>query len=193
MMAGDYLTELFAVRVLRCDAIVPPADIATLTQHALAVHRDLNPYRVPYSRPDRRSLDVLLPEVFDPVFDAVREKVRIGYDCEVEHIEGRESVLWNGTHLPTHVEKSDLSAILWLDYSAVANPERCDYNGLFVLGNPSGPWGFQSLPWEGSRCQMIEPKPGALVIHPSYIHHFVYPYRADRPGVEIHFEINVRR
>jgi hypothetical protein len=182
---------LFPVMVLRAEDAIPTDWLPALTHSALRWHMELNPHRVPYSRPDRRSLDTLAPLIWRPVFDVVRAKVRDHFKCEVAHLEGRESVLWNGTHLPVHVEKSDLSGMLWLDYSAKADPAKQDFNGLFQLDNPSGPIGFKKLPWE-ERGKMVEPKPGTLILHPSYIHHYVYPYQGERPGVEIHFEITLK-
>ncbi|MCL4654301.1 hypothetical protein L0Z24_02380 [Burkholderia multivorans] len=81
--------------------------------------------------------------------------------------------------------------MLWLDWTARPNPERCDYNGMFCMHNPSGVFGFKKLPFEPPRSRMVEPRAGSLVIHPSYVPHFVFPYRGERLGVEIHFELLV--
>lgn len=190
----ERVVELFSSRLVYCEEVLPPEQIAHMAELALEYHFKLNPHRVPYSRPDRTSLDILAPEVFQPAFDVVREKVREHFGCEIDddHFTGRESVLWNGTHLPVHVEPTDLSAILWLDYSAVPNADDADYNGLFTVKSPSGAFGSRKLPWEHSRNFMVEPKVGGLVIHPSYLDHWVWPYHGERPGVEIHFEMNVK-
>ncbi len=191
-MARDQVMELFPVRAMVCEDVLPVAECQRLAQVALAVHHRLHPYRLPYRRPDPVSLDELMPETFAPLFDLVRDKVRVGFGCEVAHMVGRELVLWNGTHMPPHVEHNDLSAILWLDYTAEPDPEHWDYNGLVTLVNPSGPWGFKDLPWEPPRSQMIEPRVGALALFPSYVTHYIHPYRGSRPGVEIHFEMDLR-
>lgn len=186
--------HLFAVQIARADGLLEPHEISAANALAIKTDLALNPLRVPYSRPDKRSLDVLHPDVYAPIFAKVKAFTQTIFGCKVSSLIGRESVFHNGQHLPVHVEgDSHLSGVLWLDWTAQSNPEQQDYNGLFCLQNPSGVFGFKSLPFEQPRSTMEEPRSGSLVIHPSYVPHFVFPYQGKRPGVEIHFEILVEK
>jgi hypothetical protein len=100
-------------------------------------------------------------------------------------------ITYKGQFIPLHVEDTDLSAVYWLDSDARPDPERQDYSGAFVLVNPSGAYGSRKLPWEGWRSEIIHPKPGMLLVFPSYLAHHSHPYNGDRPSVEIHFEFKV--
>jgi hypothetical protein len=184
--------QIFPVTVARFDGLLSDAEIAAASAAAIEADLQLNPFRVPYSRPVKTSLDVLYPEIYGPIFERVRLLTEEAYKVKITELIGRESIFLNGQHLPTHVEgASDLSALLWLDWSCIADPDQADYSGIFCLQNPSGVFGFKKLPWEPSRSKMYEPFPGSLVVHPSYIPHYVFPYKGERPGVEIHFTMMV--
>lgn len=185
--------HLFHITVARFDGLLNEAQIAAASAAAIEADRKLNDFPVPYSRPDKTSLHLLYPKVFSPIFDQVRSCAEAAFGIQVESIVGRESIFLDGQHLPVHNESADahLSALLWLDWSAKPNPATKDFAGMFALCNPSGVWGSQKLPWERPRTRHYEPRPGSLVIHPSYVPHYVYPYKGERPGVEIHFEMKV--
>lgn len=188
------LQNIFHVQIARFDGLLNDREIADANVAAIAADLQLNPFLVPYSRPDKTSLDVLFPEVFGVVFDKVRAATEAAYGVHVTSLIGRESVFLNGQHLPVHVEgESHLSGVLWLDWSATPNPQERDYNGMFCMNNPSGVVGFKDLPFEAPRSMMFPPASGALVLHPSYVPHYVFPYKGERPGVEIHFEILVEK
>lgn len=188
------LQNIFPVQVARIDGLLSPQEIADANRVAMATDLALNPFRVPYSRPDKRSLDVLCPDEFNVVFAKVKAATEAAYGVRVTSLIGRESVFLNGQHLPVHVEgDSHLSGVLWLDWSATPNPQERDYSGMFCMQNPSGVVGFKDLPFEAPRSMMFPPVSGSLVLHPSYVPHFVFPYNGARPGVEIHFEILVEK
>ena len=188
------LQTLFGIQVARLDGLLTPQEVEAANCAAIATDLALNPFRVPYSRPDKRSLDVLCPAEFEVVFAKVKAATESAYDVRVTSLIGRESVFLNGQHLPVHVEgDAHLSAVLWLDWSAKPNSNERDFNGIFCMQNPSGVIGFKNLPWETPRSQNFEPCSGSLLIHPSYVPHYVFPYHGVRPGVEVHFEILVEK
>lgn len=186
--------HLFHVAIAKFDGLLDTAEVEAASAAAIEADLKLNDYPVPYSRPSKTSLDVLYPDVFGPIFEKVKACAEAAYKVKVTSIVGRESVFRDGQHLPVHNEAADahLSALLWLDWSAKPDHSKRDYAGMFALCNPSGVWGSQKLPWEMPRTQIYEPQPGSLVIHPSYVPHYVYPYKGERPGVEIHFEMKVQ-
>jgi hypothetical protein len=186
------IEQLFAAQVVRVDQLLTAEEINAGTAAAIDADRRLNDFPTPYSRPVKTSLDVLYPNFFSSIFAKVRAVTEAAYGVKLTSLIGRESVFLNGQHLPVHVEgDSDLSAVLWLDWSAKPVPAKRDYAGMFCLQNPSGVVGFKNHAWEAPRSKMVEPRPGSLFIHPSYVPHFVFPYQGERPGVEIHFEMKV--
>ncbi len=191
-MDQEMIEKLFPITVASMHGLLDAQEIAAASALAIEVDKNLNDFPVPYSRPARTSLDVLYPDVYGPIFTKVRLAVETAYQVRVKSLIGRESIFLDGQHLPVHVEgDSDLSALLWLDWSAKSDPSKRDYTGMFCLQSPSGVVGFKKHGWEPARSKMYEPQPGSLVIHPSYVPHFVFPYKGERPGVEIHFEILV--
>lgn len=181
--------ELFGARVYVGMHPFEPELMAAMRNQALALHELTNPHGMPWSRTTRESLH-LMP-AFDPVTRLIEGVVAQEYGCSVRQMTGREVVVKRGQCLPLHCEDTDLSAVFILSAQAQPDPSRSDYSGAFVLVNPSGPFGFKSLPWEGLRSELIYPAEGMLLIFPSYLAHHTHPYNAEEPAVELHFELSV--
>ncbi|MCS6767050.1 MAG: hypothetical protein MO847_11980, partial [Candidatus Protistobacter heckmanni] len=147
------IEHIFPVTVARIDALLDAQEIAAATRLVIEADRTLNDFPVPYSRPDRTSLEALYPDVYGPIFAKVRAAAEAAYGVRVRAITGRESVFLDGQHLPVHVEgDSDLSALLWLDWTARPDPAKRDYNGMFCMQNPGG----------GGACSASRSCPGSL-------------------------------
>lgn len=184
--------DIFACRIYQGIHQFAQEQMAQMHLHALAVHATLNPNGQPWSRQNRQSL---LSQLGDGKFKGLDELVRKvivdNYACSIDQATAREVITYKGQFIPLHVEDTDLSAVYWLDTDARPDPERQDYSGAFVLVNPSGAYGSRKLPWEGWRSEIIHPKPGMLLVFPSYLAHHSHPYNGERPSVEIHFEFKV--
>ncbi len=181
--------ELFGARVYVGMHPFEPELMATMRNQALALHDRTNPHGMPWSRSTRESLHLM--SEFDPVTRLIESVVAQEYGCSVRQMTGREVVVKRGQCLPLHCEDTDLSAVFILSAQAQPDPSRSDYSGAFVLVNPSGPFGFKNLPWEGLRSELIYPAEGMLLIFPSYLAHHTHPYNAEEPAVELHFELSV--
>lgn len=181
--------ELFGARVYVGMHSFDPELMTTMCIQALTLHEHTNLHGMPWSRSTRESLH-LLP-AFDPVIRLIESVVAQEYGCSVSEMTGREVVVKRGQCLPLHCEDSDLSAVFILSTQAQPDPSRSDYSGAFVLVNPSGPFGFKNLPWEGLRSELIYPASGMLLIFPSYLAHHTHPYNAEEPAIELHFELSV--
>lgn len=181
--------ELFGARVYVGMHPLEPELMAAMRNKALVLHELTNPHGMPWSRSKRESLHLM--SEFDPVTRLIESVVAQEYGCSVSQLTGREVVVKRGQFLPLHCEDTDLSAVFILRTQAQPDPSRSDYSGAFVLVNPSGPFGFKSLPWEGLRSELIYPAEGMLLIFPSYLAHHTHPYNAEEPAVELHFELSV--
>ena len=166
---------------------------AQMIQTAMEFHRQLNPDGQPWSRKSRVPLisSACWPDAFSTLVMEVHAAILQTYGCVPVWHTAREVITYPGQFIPLHAEDTDLSAIYWVDGDAAPDPERQDYSGAFVLVNPSGAYGSRKLPWEGWRSEIIHPKPGMLLIFPSYLAHHSYPYNGTRASVEIHFEFRV--
>lgn len=160
-----------------------------LRERALAAYEQNNPNGKPWSRNTRQSLQEQ-DSTFAGVFGAVKEAAERAFGVSVSEITGRELVQFDGDFIPPHIESASLSAIYWIDCDAASNPPDGDHNGALVLQSPVGPFGGKTLPCE-RRVQMVYPKPDTLLIFPSHLLHFGHVYNAQRPSVEIHFELEV--
>ena len=161
---------------------------------AMDFHQRLNREGMPWARKDRES--VLSHErwgaEFAPVVTHIRAVITEIYGCAPVWQTAREVIVQPGQFIPLHVEDADLSAIYVVDGDAHPNPAQRDYSGALVLVNPSGAYGSRALPWEGCRSEIIHPRPGTLLVFPSYLAHHSHPYNGSRPSVEIHFEFRVQ-
>ncbi len=186
--------DLFPCRVAVGDNVLPQPVLSELAAGAYAVWDRLNKARRAFGREDRTPLEVIDPELFTKGSDAVKRAIESWYNCEVASIEGREVVFHDGDYITPHIEGGcDISAELFLDYSAVPDTSKSRYDGCLTLENPSGCWGHTTLPWEKHRVHTLEGITGRLVAHPAYMPHFVHPYYGPRPGINIHYEIRVKR
>ena len=164
-----------------------------MIQTAMEFHAQLNPHGQPWSRKSPVPLisNACWPDAFTALVVEVHAAITQTYGCLPVWQTAREVITQPGQFIPLHAEDTDLSAIYWLDCDACPDPVRQDYSGAFVLVNPSGAYGSRKLPWEGWRSEIIHPKPGMLLVFPSYLAHHSYPYNGTRPSVEIHFEFRV--
>jgi hypothetical protein len=187
------IRELFSARVYQGNFWVADETRQAMRDCALASHANNNPNGLPWSRESRHSI-LTAPEsnsVFDALSDEVRRVVVDNYGCTPLSMTAREVVVQAGQFIPLHVEATELSAIYWI--AGAPQPQRYqqNYAGALALVNPSGAYGARKLPWEGWRSELIHPKPGTLVIFPSYLAHHSHPYNGAEPSVELHFEISL--
>jgi hypothetical protein len=187
------IRELFSARVYQGNFWVADETRQAMRDCALASHANNNPNGLPWSRESRHSI-LTAPEsngIFDALSDEVRRVVVDNYGCTPMSMTAREVVVQGGQFIPLHVEATELSAIYWI--AGAPQPQRYqqNYAGALALVNPSGAYGARQLPWEGWRSELIHPKPGTLVIFPSYLAHHSHPYNGTEPSVELHFEISL--
>ena len=183
------LQALFAVPVLVTELGISERERSVLCERALAAYRANNSNGKPWSRATRESLAVQEP-VFEALFAMVSRVAEVAFGVHVASITGRELVQFDGDFVPPHVEPSALSAIYWIDAAAEPKHACGDHNGSLVLQSPVGPFGTKGLPIE-ERVRFIDPKPDQLLIFPSHLVHFGHVYRAAKPSVEIHFEMEI--
>jgi hypothetical protein len=187
------IRELFSARVYQGEFWVADETRQAMRDCALASHARYNPNGLPWSRENRANI-LTQPESGD-IFDAIGSEVwRVvveHYGCTPMAMTAREVVVQAGQFIPLHVETTELSAVYWI--AGAPQPNRCqqNYAGALALVNPSGAYGARKLPWEGWRSELIHPKPGTLVIFPSYLAHHSHPYNGAEPSVELHFEISL--
>ena len=187
------IKELFSARVYRGEFLLDDATREAMRVCALDSYGHYNPNGMPWSRESRNNI-LTAPEssdIFDALADEVRRVVVDNYDCAPLSMTAREVVVQAGQFIPLHVETTELSAVYWI--AGAPQPQRCqqNYAGAFALVNPSGAYGARQLPWEGWRSELIHPKPGTLVIFPSYLAHHSHPYNGAEPSVELHFEMTL--
>lgn len=183
------LQALFAVPVLVTELGISERERSVLCERALAAYRANNTNGKPWSRATRESLAVQEP-AFEALFAKVSRAAEVAFGVHVASITGRELVQFDGDFVPPHVEPSALSAIYWIDAAAEPKHACGDHNGSLVLQSPVGPFGTKGLPIE-ERVRFIDPKPDQLLIFPSHLVHFGHVYRAAKPSVEIHFEMEI--
>ena len=183
------LQALFAVPVLVTELGISERERSVLCERALAAYRANNTNGKPWSRATRESLAVQEP-VFEALFAMVSRVAEVAFGVHIASITGRELVQFDGDFVPPHVEPSALSAIYWIDAAAEPKHACGDHNGSLVLQSPVGPFGTKGLPIE-ERVRFIDPKPDQLLIFPSHLVHFGHVYRAAKPSVEIHFEMEI--
>jgi hypothetical protein len=187
------IRELFSARVYQGEFWVADETRQAMRVCALDSHARYNPNAMPWSRESRHNI-LTAPEsgdIFDAIGAEVRRVVVEHYGCTPLSITAREVVVQAGQFIPLHVEATELSAIYWI--AGAPQPQRYqqNYAGALALVNPSGAYGARKLPWEGWRSELIHPKPGTLVIFPSYLAHHSHPYNGAEPSVELHFEISL--
>lgn len=185
--------ELFSSLIYQGQLQLDECLRARMIQTAMEFHGQLNPDGQPWSRVSRMPIisTTRWPDVFEPLVMDVHAAILQTYGCMPVWQTAREVITQPGQFIPLHAEDTDLSAIYCVDGDAKPDPVRQDYSGAFVLVNPSGAYGSRRLPWEGWRSEIIHPKPGMLLVFPSYLAHHSYPYNGTRPSVEIHFEFRV--
>ena len=183
------LQALFAVPVLVTELGISERERSVLCECALAAYRANNTNGKPWSRANRESLAVQEP-VFEALFAMVARAAEVAFGVRVVSITGRELVQFDGDFVPPHVEPSALSAIYWIDAAAEPKHAFGDHNGSLVLQSPVGPFGTKVLPTE-ERVRFIDPKPDRLLVFPSHLVHFGHVYRAPKPSVEVHFEMEI--
>ena len=183
------LQALFTVPVLVTELGISERERSVLRECALAAYRANNTNGKPWSRATRESLAVQEP-AFEALFAKVSRAAEVAFGVHVASITGRELVQFDGDFVPPHVEPSALSAIYWIDAAAEPKHACGDHNGSLVLQSPVGPFGTKGLPIE-ERVRFIDPKPDQLLIFPSHLVHFGHVYRAAKPSVEIHFEMEI--
>lgn len=188
------MRELFSARIYQGHLNLTDQVRAQMIEQAMAFHERLNPDGQPWARKSREPLigNSGWPAAFDRLVLELHLAIIQTYGCAPIWQTAREVITQAGQFIPLHAEDTDLSAIYWVDGDAAPNPERQDYSGAFVLVNPSGAYGSRKLPWEGWRSEIIHPKPGMLLVFPSYLAHHSHPYNGTRPSVEIHFEFRVQ-
>ena len=183
------LQALFAVPVLVTNLGLSDDARFLLRERALNAYRVNNVNLKPWSRSTRESL-VNQEPVFKDLFASVICVAETAFSVRVASITGRELVQFDGDFVPPHVEPSVLSAIYWIDTASTPDHARGDHNGSLELQCPVGPFGTKGLPIE-ERVRFIDPKPDQLLIFPSHLVHFGHVYRAAKPSVEIHFEMEI--
>ena len=187
------IRELFSARVYQGEFPLDDAARESMRRCALESHARYNLDGMPWSRNGVSNI-LTAPEsgdIFVALSDEVRRLIVDEYGCTPLSLTAREVVVQAGQFIPLHVEATELSAIYWI--SGTPQPNRCqqNYAGALALVNPSGAYGARKLPWEGWRSELIHPKPGTLVIFPSYLAHHSHPYNGAEPSVELHFEISL--
>lgn len=187
------IRELFSARIFQGYLHLGDVQRDQMIEVALGFHERLNRDGHPWARKSRESLigSTTWPDALAPLMVQVHAAIEQTYGCVPVWQTAREVITQPGQFIPLHAEDTDLSAIYWVDGDAKPDPARQDYSGAFVLINPSGAYGSRRLPWEGWRSEIIHPKPGMLLVFPSYLAHHSYPYNGTRASVEIHFEFRV--
>jgi uncharacterized protein (TIGR02466 family) len=88
-----------------------------------------------------------------------------------------------GFHL-NHIHNGWISSVYYVDV-----PEACEdtmaRQGWLKFGEPSANLGFRN-----SIRRLVQPKPGRLVLFPSYLWHGTVPYHADQTRTTIAFDLN---
>jgi hypothetical protein len=187
------IRELFSARVYQGNFWVADEARKAMRVCALDSHARYNPNAMPWSRESRHNI-LTAPEsngIFDALVDEVRRVVVDNYSCTPISMTAREVVVQGGQFIPLHAETTELSAVYWIAGQARPDGQHQNYAGALALVNPSGAYGSHLLPWEGWRSELIHPKPGTLVIFPSYLAHHSHPYNGTEPSVELHFEISL--
>jgi len=187
------IRELFSVRVYEGEFAVDEATRKSMRACVLDCHARHNTHGMPWSRD---GIDNILsaPEsgdIFAALSGEIRRVVVDHYGCIPSTMTAREVVVKAGQFIPLHVETTELSAIYWIDGTPLPQRYLQNYAGALALVNPSGAYGARKLPWEGWRSELIHPKPGSLVIFPSYLAHHSHPYNGAEPSIELHFEISL--
>ena len=90
-----------------------------------------------------------------------------------------------GFHL-NHIHDGWISAVYYAEVPPVAE-DGVAKQGWLKFGEPSADLGFQ-----GSIRRFVQPRPGRLVLFPSYLWHGTVPYHAPQARTTIAFDLNPR-
>lgn len=88
-----------------------------------------------------------------------------------------------GFHL-NHIHQGWISSVYYVEVPQVAE-DTIAKQGWLKFGEPSPDLGFQ-----GSIRRFVQPKPGRLVLFPSYLWHGTVPYHSAQARTTIAFDLN---
>lgn len=87
-----------------------------------------------------------------------------------------------GGHHVNHIHDGWISSVYYVDVPNVAS-DAASYQGWLKLGEPSADLGFAN-----AIRRLVQPKPGRLVLFPSYLWHGTVPFNSDETRMTIAFD-----
>jgi uncharacterized protein (TIGR02466 family) len=103
------------------------------------------------------------------------------------------NVVRAGNYAKPHVHpNSNVSGVYYVDVGDAANDDQ--HSGVIEFIDPrQRPGMFETegtVPFDGYR---IAPTTGALLLFPSWLYHYVHPYRGTRPRVSVAFNVTIQK
>lgn len=158
----------------------------------LRVDAEKNPRKRPWTRQDHDIYCEPDIELVTLKRDVIAYAER-AYGVEVQAITAREMLLRDRDLIPPHADRdSHLSAIFYIQTPVVPNPQNKDWNGFFILQDPSRYFDARQMPWEACANHVIAAAENLLVLFPSHLCHFTHTMNHSETQVEIHHEIKVK-
>ncbi len=111
------------------------------------------------------------------------------------YCENRALLMEDRAFINTHADsrEGDVTAVLFLSGSGADQPVNSVGNPRFCLEDPSRYADQPRLPFESRPAFSVNPRPGLIVIFPSWIPHNQHPYRGAQTHIQVvlNFRLNI--
>lgn len=186
------ILNLWPSRVAVTKLNYPDEFLEKLKNTCLRVDAQKNPAAKPWTRADYDiynepddELKILKQDIID--------YAQLAYGIEVESMSGRDMILRDRDLIPPHSDRdSHLSAIFYIQTPVIVRPEERDWNGFFILQDPSRYFDARQMPWENCANYSIPAEKNLLVLFPSHLCHFTHTMNHPEMQIEMHHELKVK-
>ncbi len=139
---------------------------------------------------ERRLRDIMdqAPELLAAVRDCVADYLGPGAEfLDPDYCENRALLIEDRGFINTHADsrEGDVTAVLFLSGDGQDQPINSVGNPRFVLEDPSRYADQPRLPFEARPGYSVNPRPGLIVIFPSWTPHNQHPYRGEVTHIQI--------
>ena len=136
------------------------------------------------------------PDLLQAVRDCVADYLGSGAEyLDPVYCENRALLIEDRAFINTHADsrEGDITAVLFLSGGGAGQPINSVGNPRFCLEDPSRYADQARLPFESRPAFSVNPRPGLLVVFPSWIPHNQHPYRGTRTHIQIvmNFRVNI--
>lgn len=184
--------NLWPTRVAVTKLGYSPEFLSRLKAICLRVDAEKNPRAKPWTRQDYDIYNEPDPELAILKRDIIAYAEK-AYGVEVDQMTGRDMILRDRDLIPPHSDRdSHLSAIFYIQTPVIPKPQEKDWNGFFILQDPSRYFDARQMPWEPCANHVIAAEEGVLVLFPSHICHFTHTMNHPEMQIEMHHELKVK-